>query len=222
MIKYNFHVREQNLDWSITQIEVLLDNCLKQKSTPYLLYAALESRMIIERVEFEILVMSAHESDDEEWITKIKEFKGIQKVNSKYKGLKMRYQTFTEAFSKVLIEHYPLKPFDFKKSETFESELSQYLHIYYRTKEELDFDSKFIQSGIELIKSTLSFLKNLFLKREDGYFFGVLNFSSLKDEVGIEFRDWLQRKDEDVESLTNRLIEINEKINNGKKLNVKI
>jgi hypothetical protein len=166
--------------------------------------------------------MAAHESENKEWIELIKSFKGIQKVNLKYKGLKMRYQAFTEAFSKALIKNYPLKPFDFKTAEKHESELSQYIHIYYRQKEELDFESTFIQSGFQLIKTTLTFLENLFLKKDDGYLFGVLNFSSLKDEVGYEFKDWLQRKDEDVESLTNRLIAINEKRNNGQKLDLKI
>jgi len=222
MIKYDFHKREQNLDWSIKTIEVLLENSTRLESASYLIYAALECRIIIERVEFEILVMAAHESENKEWIELIKSFKGIQKVNSKYKGLKMRYQTFTEAFSKALIEDYPLKPFDFKAAETLQSELSQYIHIYYRQKEELDFESTFMQAGFQLIKTTLTFLENLFLKEDDGYLFGVLNFASLKDEVGYEFKDWLQRKDEDVESLTNRLIAINENRNNGQKLDVKL
>ncbi len=222
MIKYDFHKREQNINWSINTIEVLLENSTRLKSASYLIYAALECRLIIERVEFEILVMAAHKSENTEWIELIKSFKGIQKVNSKYKGLKMRYQTFTEAFSKALIKNYPLKPFDFKMAEKIESELSHYIHIYYLQKEELDFESTFMQAGFKLIKTTLTFLKNLFLKKEDSYFIGVLNFASLKDEVGNEFKDWLLRKDEDVASLTNRLVAINEKGNNGQKLDVKI
>jgi hypothetical protein len=213
MKKYNFHQREQNIHWSILQIQTLLENANNQKSSSYICYAALEGRMIIERIEFEILVMAAHDSLDLEWQDLIEKQNGIQKVNSKYKALKFRYQSFTEAFSKVVLINLPIKPFEFKKADDFQNRLSQYIHIYTRKPEELSFDSEFIQSGIKLIEETISYLENMFTLHDGGYVFGVLNFSSLKNGFEIEFEKWLKTFDDNVDTLTENLKRIaNEKL----------
>ncbi|MBN1925749.1 MAG: hypothetical protein JW798_07935 [Prolixibacteraceae bacterium] len=59
MNPFNPYKREHNLHWTVLQMRTLLGNTLKLKSSTYISYAALEARMIIERVEFEILAMAA-------------------------------------------------------------------------------------------------------------------------------------------------------------------
>lgn len=205
MKNYDFHRREQNLHWSILQIKTLLGNAQKFKSSPFITYAALEGRIIIERIEFEILVMAAHDSLDIEWQDLIEEYKGIQKVNSKYKALKFRYQTFTEAFSNVILNDFSIKPFPFNKAEELQGRLSQYIHLYTRKPEELTFESEFIQAGINLIEETISYFENMFTLHDGKYVFGVLNFSTLKNGFELEFEKWLKTVDENVETLTENL-----------------
>jgi hypothetical protein len=205
MEEYSPHKRNQNLSWSINQIKVLFNQAKRDNSATWIIYAALECRIIIERIEFELIVMAAHNSLDLTWQDLITEYKGIQKVNAKYKALKFRYQTFMEAFSKVLIPNHSIKAFDFKGAEDFQEKLSQYIHIYTRKTEELQYDSEFIQTGIKLIEETLSYLENMFTIQNDNYVFGVLDFSSLKNGFEIEFQQWLKSVDENIEALIDRL-----------------
>lgn|GEM_PF-6036926 len=208
MNEYYFHKRVQNISWSILQLKALLELIKKQESTSLLSYAALEGRMVIERIEFEILVMAVHNSQDIKWQDYIEEYKGIQKVNAKYKALKYRYQTFTEAFSRVIINEFSIKPFDFKKAEDIQSSLSQYIHLYSKSDADLKYEGKFIQDGIKLIEESIQYLENLFTIHDGSYVFGVLDFSSLKNGFEIEFDRWLKTLDEDVDGLTARLQKI--------------
>jgi len=210
---YNFHKREQNISWSINQMKTLLTNAEKFKSSSFIIYAALEGRLIIERIEFELLIMAAHNSLDNSWKKIIESYKGIQKANSKYKALKYRYQSFTEAFSKTAVNGPTIKPFDFKKSEVIQARLSKYIHVYSKTNNELMFESEFMQQGIILVEETISFLENMFTLHNGKYILSIIDFSTLKNGFETEFENWIKAKDTDVEALTNRLREI---VNNKK------
>ncbi len=83
MEKFNPHIRKQNLSWSIIQIKVLLNQSERDKSSTFLIYAALECRIIIERLELAPLVMAASSLDDNTWKNELDKFKGIQKLNTK-------------------------------------------------------------------------------------------------------------------------------------------
>lgn len=217
MNKFNPHNREHNIHWSINQIKTLITTAQSNQSSSFIVYAALECRNIIERIEYEILVIPNHEIY-KNWEEEIKQFKGIQKVNAKLKTLKYRYQTFTEAFSKAILKEYPIDAFNLKISESFENKLSKYIHTYYRSEEEIAFESEFMQNGINLMHEIIEFLEKF---RNDGEFvFGSLLFSSLKGGIKKEFESWLNSVDEDTESLKNRLININEIENKGKKVTV--
>lgn len=208
MKSFNPYKREHNLHWTVLQLRTLLGNAIEKESSTYISYAALEGRMIIERVEFDILVMAAHESLNSDWQDLIEKKNGIQKVNSKYKALRYKYQTFTEAFSKVVLNDLPIKPFEFRKAENLQSKLSQYIHIYTRKPEELMFESEFIQSGVQLIEETISYLENMFTIKDGNIVYGAFNFASLKNGFDIEFDNWIKTLDEDTESLTERLKKI--------------
>ena len=82
MKSYLFHQRELNPAWSILQISELLRIAIEQKSSTLISYAALEGRIIIERIEYEILIMAIHGTEDSQWQDLIDENNGIQKVNS--------------------------------------------------------------------------------------------------------------------------------------------
>lgn len=213
MEKFNPHNRKQNLSWSIIQIKVLLNQTERDKSSTFLSYAALECRIIIERLELAPLVMAASSLKDESWKEELEKFKGIQKLNSKLKSLRFRYQSFTAAFAEAVFENCPLIPFDYKTAEDLQSKLAKYIHVYNKADEDFIFSSKFIKEGIKTIKEALYFLENSCANQDGSYSQGIIDFKTLSPEMKNEFNDWVSRKDKDVAALTKRLNEIREKKN---------
>lgn len=220
MEKFNPFIRKQNLSWSIIQIKVLLNQIEKDKSSTFLSYAALECRIIIERLELAPLVMAASSLKDDSWTKELEKFKGIQKLNSKLKSLRFRYQSFTTAFAEAIFENCPLIPFDYKTAEDLQSKLAKYIHVYNKTDNDFLFESEFVKEGIEIVKQSLNFLENSCSNHDGSYKQGILDFNTLSPEMRDEFNDWVNRKDEDIKALTERLNRIREK-NNKKKLIIK-
>ncbi len=213
MEKFNPHNRKQNLSWSIIQIKVLLNQTERDKSSTFLSYAALECRMIIERLELAPLVMAASSLNDNSWKDELEKFKGIQKLNSKLKSLRFRYQSFTSAFAEAVFDNCPLIPFDYKTAEDLQSKLAKYIHVYNKADKDFLFESKFVKEGIKTVKSALCFLENSCANHEGSYRQGIIDFKTLSPEMRNEFNDWVSRKDEDVAALTERLNKIREEKN---------
>ncbi len=217
MARFNPNYRIHNISWSINQIKFLLAIAQDKQSSSFVFYATLECRKIIERIEYEILVIpnkKIHNDFNEE----IKKFKGIQKVNTKLKTLRFRYQTFTEAYSKAILEDFPINAFNLTLSESFEKRLSKYIHTYYRSDDELQYNNDFIQNGINLVIEVVQYLEKF--RKNGEYVFGSLSFSTLKGGIKKEFENWLNGVDDDTESLKNRLDEINRTENNNFKYQV--
>jgi hypothetical protein len=207
MEKYNHRTRMHSFHWNCIQIENFITNAAENKSTSYITYAALECRIAIERIEYELLAIGTRKYLPEEWFNLITNYKGIDRANKKYKSLKFKVQTFTEAFASVFTE-YPLKAFDFKKASNYESKLADYIHLYYRSNDDLNFDSEFMQNGIFLIKDVLNFLNNLFVKFEDSFIFGVVDIRTLMNGAEYVFQKWLNDKSTDFEIVKQELIEL--------------
>jgi len=208
MNPYKFHERELNPSWSILQMKELLKIAIDQNSSTLISYATLEGRIILERIEFEIITMSAHCSEDSQEQDVIDKNNGIQKVSSKYKALRYRYQSFSEAFSRVMLDEYSFKYFDFKSAENLQSRLSQYLHLQTRKPNDFSFESDFIQTGINLINETITFIEKLYNAYEGKFIFGTFDIDTLKNGFEVEFENWLKAVDNDVDALTNRLKKI--------------
>lgn len=210
---YNFRMRVQNLDWSFITIENLVNQSKESKNTTLVLYAALESRNLLERIEFESIVMSANSRFTIDDFESIKNHHGIQKANREFHSLKFKYQTFSESFSKAVRLDLNLKLYDYKKAEELKGKLSQYIHIYSRTDQELEYASSFIQNGITEIELAIDFLKSYVTKDSTGYYFGILDFMTIAETMKNEFETWLNSSEQNNDDLTQRLIKIvNEKI----------
>ncbi|MDD3789719.1 MAG: hypothetical protein PHO94_13655 [Petrimonas sp.] len=209
MEKYSFADRRLNVHWNILQMKVLIENAKMQNGSSFVSYAALEGRIAIERIEFSILLGAANQSNLElsKWLNIISQYQGIQKVNNQLNALKYKYQTFTEAFAKAVVG-MNIKYFDFKKAEELKNNLSQYIHIYAKKEDDFIFKSDFIQDGIKLIESVISFINMYNNPTEKGYTYAILDFNSLKNGMDLEFYDWLKSKNDNVEILTERLREI--------------
>ena len=215
-IQYDYHKRERSNSWQIKHCEVLLEEAEKYSNTSLVLYATLEARNLLEITEFDLMLMSTHKS---EWdtLTEMARGKyGLTKSNNKYKALKYRYQTFSEAISRVLLD-VKIKIYDYKASEVLQTRLSEYVHIYTRKSEELEYKSEYIQSGIKTVNEVLNFVKNYYVVHNNGYVFGILKFSTLSASIKAEFEKWKAGVSEDTESLFEKLKKINDKESSGAK-----
>ncbi len=206
--QYGFHTRIQNPQWSIIHIENLLELSRQNKNPSFIIYAAFESRNLLERIEFELIVMSANSIFGIEDFENIKKRHGIQKANKKFNVLKFRYQTFTESFTKVVKPGLGLQTYNYKESEKLKENLSQYLHLYSRTNKELEYESEFIQEGFNHINKSTEFLNSYFSIDTNSLYYGVLDFMTLAEPMKNEFKKWLNETEQKNEKLTKRLLEI--------------
>ncbi|GAB3217590.1 hypothetical protein J0A67_00770 [Algoriphagus aestuariicola] len=221
MPEFNTYNRSLEVPWILRQIERLMTSAKNFSDSSLVLYAALETRNLFERLEFELIAMAAKGTDSEEFLNEICGRLGIQKANKRYNSLKYRYQSFSSAATKAIFEGGTLKTFDLKKSDEFCSELSQYVHSYCRRPEEIIFDSEYIQNGLKLINNCIDYLmSDYFVVIDGGITYGLFDFTTLNPSVKSEFNDWLKRVDQDEEALLNRLIEINNRENGGVKTKI--
>lgn len=223
MTEFNPTNRTPDANWFLAQIDLLVRSAKEFKDSSLVIYAALETRNLLERIEFELLAMATIGSNSEKFIEDIRGKTGIHKMNKKYHSLKYRYQSFSSAATRAIFDVGALKPFSYKTSEKYCSELSQYIHSYSRFPEELIFGSTFIESGIKLIEDAVSYLKtNYFVNHEGGFIYGTFDFNSLTPSVQEEFNKWLNGTDMDEEALFQRLSYINEVENGGLKTRISL
>jgi hypothetical protein len=216
MEMYYYHNRVHHESWLLMHIDVLLTEAKKNQNVSFILYACLECRNLLEKIEFDLILMSTNEKSWQDLIVKMKVKGGIQNANKELKTLKYRLQTFSECISKV--SDLPVKAYDYKRSEELQKGLSDYVHIYTRTQDELTFGSEFINNGIEKIEETKTFIKSFFVKSDDSYTYGVLNFETLKGgKFFDEFTKWRNSVDTDTDALYERLKRINDTFYGGAK-----
>lgn len=221
MEEFNTNKRLVGPNWLMAQIKLLIHSAKMLSNSSFVLYAALETRNLIELIEFDLLDISAKGTDSESFLMEIRGKTGIQQMNKKYKTLKYRYQSFSSAATQAIFEEGSLKKFDFKKSENFCNELSQYIHTYSRRPDEMVFGSEFINQGIALVEDCLNYLISDFFEIIDGHLiYGVFNFNTLTQSVKNEFDKWLNCVDENEDALLQRLIEINKNEYGGIKIKI--
>ncbi|MEQ9168248.1 MAG: hypothetical protein RLO12_18460 [Fulvivirga sp.] len=213
---YDYHKREPHNSWQLKHCEVLLEEAAKYSNTSLVIYAALEARNLLEKTEFDLMLMSTEQTEWETLSLMARGKYGLTKSNSKYKALKYRYQTFSEAITKVIL-NFELKVYDYKASEILQNKLAEYVHIYTRTPEELKYTSNFIKSGINNVKDTIAFIKSYYVVHENEYLFGILNFSTLSGSMKDEFEKWKSAVSEDTNALYERLKKINDEESGGLK-----
>lgn len=205
---YDFTQRWQNIAWYIETIDVLIQNANVKKCPSFLIYACLESRNLIERIEFEMILMTANESLSTLDFEIIKNRHGIQKANKMFNALKRRYQLFTESYVKAIGSELKTKAYEYNMAEKIKTDLSQYIHIYSRTDQELCFDSQFIKDGFSLIVKTTDFVREYVKPTTDGFILCVLDFHSLREPVKSELKAWVSGNEKSNVGLTERLLRI--------------
>jgi hypothetical protein len=204
---YDYFKRHQNEGWLIAHIEFLLSEAKIEMSTSSVLYAAFESRNLIEKICYDLIRMSANETEWEEIERTAKGRYGIDKANSKYKSLKLKTQTFSEQVARIVI--LPIKALNYSIADDYVNKLADYIHTYTRTQTEMNFASDFIQEGILLVEESLKFIKSYFTVQNGEYVYGIIKPKTLTNSFVTEFENWKSSTSTDTEALYCRLVEIN-------------
>lgn len=170
-------------------------------------------RNLIERICYNLIMMPSNKTEWEEIEKTAKGKQGIRRSNDKYKILKYRFQTFSEAIGRLA--NLPIKAFDYKKAEELENDLGEYVHSYTRTQRDMNYGSDFIQNGLEKIEESLKFVKSYFIQKDGNNVYGILNFSTLTGDLKTEFDKWKKETSTDIGALYKRLEEINKKPTNS-------
>lgn len=203
---YDYHKRIQRESWLIAHIETLIREAKIHSNASFVLYASFEIRNLIEKISYNLILMSSNKTEWEEIETSAKGKQGIRRSNDKYKSLKYRFQTFSEAIGRLA--HLPIKAFDYKKAEELENDLGEYVHTYTRSQSDMNFDSDFIKNGLKKVEESLQFVKSYFVQQNGNNVFGILNFSTLTGEYKTEFDNWKAGVSTDTDGLYLKLTEI--------------
>jgi len=204
---HDYFKRHQNEGWLIAHIEFLLSEAKIEMSSSSVLYAAFETRNLIEKICYDLIRMSANETEWEEIERTAKGRNGIDKANSKYKSLKLKIQTFSEQVARMAT--LPIKALNYSIADDFVNRLADYIHTYTRTQADMNFASDFIQNGILLVEESLKFIKNYFTIQKGEYVYGIIKPKTLTDSYKTEFESWKSSTSTDTEALYSRLVEIN-------------
>jgi hypothetical protein len=158
---YNPNKRLEEATWLYSHIPTLLANAIHFRDSSLVIYACFETRNFLEKIEFYIIMAALTETD------RAKYFKDLEKKGGLSSGfgkiIKQRahtYITFMNALCKAKnVPFRALGYFDFRTSTRLTTELSQYCHLYSRLQPDLEFESDFIQNGLQLPGRVFQFLR---------------------------------------------------------------
>jgi hypothetical protein len=187
-IVYKPSYRIHEPPWLIWHAKDLFEKANKQGDSSKIIYSCLELRNCLEMVEFRMILASVEEHEREPLKFDAKPRHGINKVNDKVKSLKYKYQTFYRIVCETVGRFG--NPFDFSKSAQLKEELSDYVHTYTRTTQELNFDSEYIKKAKNLIRLTIDFLEQVLNKTENTYTLQNLSITALSEEDRKILNDW--------------------------------
>ncbi len=154
---YNPNIRENDSAYLLRQVQELVLLAELNKSSSPLIYACLDSRIALEILDLNMILHSVSFEERKQIVEESKSKNGIDRVNKKEGSLKEKYQQFFQAVCEVL--DVDGKFYDFKKSKEIQYKLSRYIHSYYMSNNELNYNSPLMQNAIEVIKEFEQFLK---------------------------------------------------------------
>lgn len=192
MEKYKSSQRYHEVVWMLIHSEDLENKAKKQHDTSKIIYCCLELRNILEMIDFHLILASVPNSEHNAIAEIAKSYHGNDRANNKLKSLKEKTQTFYQFVCEEI--GVPGKYYDYKKSNSLKTELSQYIHTYTRTPKEMEFDSAFIKAALPLISEARKFIKTSLIFDGETYIVQNLDYANLAIEDKELLQEWKQDK----------------------------
>ncbi len=202
---YNPDIRENDPAYLLRQVQELLLIASANKNSSALIYACLDSRIALEILDLNIILLSVSAEERSIIIEESKQKNGIDRINKKLGSLKEKYQQFFQAVCETL--SVDAKSYDFYESKKIQGRLSTYIHSYYMTNDDLKYDSVLMQNSINVIKEFETFLKTSFpIKNNTSFIIGI-DIKKIPEKDKIILEEWKISNSMTYQDLKNRLKE---------------
>lgn len=201
MIQFSHNRRVNEFEWIVCQINNLIKTSDADCNSSYVLYACLESRNLLELLEFTILKLSMMPEEFNNKILFIEKKNGLEKCNKRIRTLNLKYQLFNSVCLKV---GYDLNSQSLKIKEVIDlkSQLARYIHSYYLSNEELKFESGFIQEGKNFCEKAIILYRESTIVSGDGKRkISCFNPDTLSNGLKKIFEDWKKSPNENTKIL---------------------
>lgn len=138
-------------------VDELMKIAREHQNSSSLIYACLDSRIALEYIDLYLILASADDDERTGILEASKPKNGIDRLNNKYKTLKKKYQVFFQVASEI--RGVKWNRHDFNKSKDLQHRLSTYIHSYYMSESDIDFNSKIMQAVFPLIQEVQALIK---------------------------------------------------------------
>jgi hypothetical protein len=197
--EYKPDIRENDPIFLLRNAQELLQIGKENNNSSSLIYACLDSRIALENLELNIILHSVKPEERSQIIEETKPKNGIEKVGKKQGSLKEKYQTFFQALCEIA--KINAKSFDFKKSKDLQYKLSTYIHSYYMTNEDLNYESELMQNSIKIVNEVSDFIKSYLTIEKDSYVIFGVDMESMLIEDKLLLEEWKKSSKMTYESL---------------------
>lgn len=187
---YRPDIRINNPIYLLRQVEELLKLAVEYKNSSSLIYASLECRIALELLDLNFLLASVKKEDREQIMIGSKPKNGINQVDKQIVGgvLKHKYQLFFQAICEIC--GFKNQYYDFKKSKDLQHELSEYIHSYHLTDDELKYGTEIMNKCHSLIVEVDEFIKQSLPKEDNSWLMLGIEIESLPEEDKISLEKW--------------------------------
>jgi len=153
MNSYKSSERYHEVTWMLIHSKDLEIKARRMNDSSKVIYCCLELRNILEMIEFHLLLASVTEEEHTSIANIAKSHRGNDKANKLLKSISFKSQKFYECVCENINQDAVF--FDFKKSNEYKTELSEYLHTNTKTPKEMEFDKNSLMKQEILLKNLL-------------------------------------------------------------------
>ena len=203
--------RHHTPGWILKKIADLLDKAQRLKDSSNVLYACLEARNLLEMLSTSKLQCSVPADERDAITAAVKPLHGIKGVERELKALGLKTQEFMSAVSAQ--ENHPFPIFKFSESDRIQKNLSQYVHSYTVSHDEMLFGSEYIRKGFIAVNEAVVFIKYNLHYYPDRNTYGIVNadMTTLPEWAKALLHDWKSGVIKDASILNTAILEASQK-----------
>ena len=201
--EYRPDKRENDPLYLLRQAQELCEIAKANKNSSALIYSCLECRLALEILDLNLILASVNSTERLEILDDSKPKNGIDRLNKKKGSLKHKYQQFLQAVTEVL--NLPSKYYDYRKSKDLQHQLSFYIHSYWFTEIEINYNSTTMKRVFELVDSVNSFIFDSLPRDGDSLIMINMEIATMPKEDQVLLDQWKRSEIEDFDELKKKL-----------------
>ena len=180
--------RENDSVYMLRQAQFLIEKAKEHLNSNFLVYAALEARLSLEKLDLDFILASVDEEDRLQIQKESKRKHGIKRANKQVGILKERYQLFFKAVSEII--ELPVEIYSIRDSLNLQHELSEFIHSYHFEDEDVRFGSEKLNKIPILVSEVEDFIKRVTCYDGSTYRIGNFQICSMPSEDKDLLNNW--------------------------------